>query len=144
MRKCGSVVLFMLLLGIGGPLQAQGPGPGNTVLFAQFECNSAELARVDELFEQVAAPTLNRYVAEGRIIAWGWVGTYVGQDYNRGAYVWASNPVALLADYLPEIQGQSQFADFARLCPRQTISIHNAIQMGPMATGDEREQGPNN
>lgn len=31
MRKCGAVVPFMLLLGIGGPLQAQ--GPGSTVPF---------------------------------------------------------------------------------------------------------------
>jgi hypothetical protein len=69
-------------------------------------------------------------VAEGKLIGWGVLGTYVGGPANRAIYVWAKDPVALLqarAQYLPEIVAKPGWAEVGRLCPHQQISLSNMI-----------------
>ena len=52
-------------------VQAAGPPPkpevGNTVLIAQYHCNPADHARVDQLLKEVTASVLNRMASEGKI-----------------------------------------------------------------------------
>jgi hypothetical protein len=127
----------ILLAATAAYAQTPGPAPiapGNTVLFAQYECDAAQLAKADKLATTLAGPVLNKHVAAGRLLTWGWTGVYLGGPENRAFYVWAKDPVALMqarAVYLPEIQALPDFAAFAQLCPRSTISVHNLIGGAP-------------
>jgi hypothetical protein len=114
------------------PAQAQTPGSmqtpdvGNTVLVAQYECNPADHAKVDRILKDVAAPILNRKVAEGKLLTWGVLATSVGGPATRTIYVWAKDAVGLMkarAEYLPEIMAQPEWSEVARACPTQVVSI---------------------
>ena len=106
------------------------PDVGNTVLIARFQCNTADLARVDQILKDSSGPVLNRMVAEGKIITWGVLATYVGGPDTRSIYVWAKDPVALVkarAEYLPEIQAKPGWSEVARACPVQEVSLNNMV-----------------
>jgi hypothetical protein len=74
---------------------------GNTVLFAAYNCATDELARADALVAEVLAPVLNKHVASGKLLNWGYVGVYIGNHNNRSIYVWATDPVALVQACVP-------------------------------------------
>lgn len=108
--------------------------PGNAVLLAAYKCQADELARADTLVQDVAAPVLNKHVAAGRLLNWGYLSVYIGDQANRSIYVWAANPVALMqarAVYLPELNGNPKFADFVRICGSATITVHNLVTTAP-------------
>jgi hypothetical protein len=103
---------------------------GNTVLFAAYNCATDELARADALVAEVLAPVLNKHVASGKLLNWGYVGVYIGNHNNRSIYVWATDPVALVqacATYLPEVAANPKFNEFNKICGSATITIHNLI-----------------
>ena len=104
--------------------------PGNTVLIAQYECAADQLARADALIAEITTPTLNKFVSNGKIISWGYMGVYVGGKANRMIYLWAADPVALMQarkEYLPELMANSKFPEFTKICGAATITLHNLI-----------------
>ena len=104
--------------------------PGNTVLFAAYNCAADQLARADALVNEVLAPVLNKYVASGKLLNWGYAGVYIGDQSNRSIYVWAADPVALVQarqGYLPEVTANPKFAEFTKICGSATITLHNLI-----------------
>ena len=114
------------------PAQAPRPfiAPGNTVLIAGYNCAADQLARADALITEATAPILNKYVASGKIISWGYLGAVIGTPTNRHIYLWASDPVALMQarqSYLPEIQAQPRFSEFVKICGSATITLSNLI-----------------
>ena len=124
-----------LALTLVAPASTQTPAPaalqpGNTVLIAQYECSPGDVARVDQIIKELTGPVLNRMVAEGKIISWGFLGTYIGGPANRTIYVWAKDPVALLQArgvYLPELMAKPNWAELGRLCPKQQVTLSNLI-----------------
>lgn len=105
---------------------------GNTVLVARYQCNPAELTKVDQALKDLTAPVLNRMVAEGKLISWGVLATYVGGPENRTVYVWAKDPVALMkarSEYLPELMSKPGWSVIAGACTTQETSIHNLTLM---------------
>jgi hypothetical protein len=107
-----------------------GPQPGSAVLIAQYECNPADLAKVDEVMKGTAGPILSRYVAEGKLLTWGFLATTVGGPVNRSIYVWAKDTPSLVTarqSYLPEIMAKPGWAEMARMCPRQQTSLHTMV-----------------
>ncbi len=133
MRDRFAIVAVLLLVGVA-MLPAQTPRPvltaGNTVLIAQYECAADQLSRADALLAEIAAPTLNKFVSNGKIISWGYMGAYVGRKANRTVYAWAADPVALMQarkEYLPELMSNPKFAEFAKVCGAADITIHNLI-----------------
>ena len=116
------------------PIEAQ-IEPNNAILFATYECDQVEVAQADELVADVIAPVLNRYAAEGKILVWGYIAAWIGQDYNRAFYVWASDVAALVdarMEYLTEIQAMPEFAEFAAICEAQSQTIHSLVTGGPV------------
>jgi hypothetical protein len=108
--------------------------PGNTVLVAAYNCAADQLTRADTLVNEVAAPILNRHVTAGKLLNWGYMGVYVGDQNNRSIYVWAADPVALVqarAVYLPEINANQKFQEFVKICGSATITMHNLITTSP-------------
>jgi hypothetical protein len=108
--------------------------PGNTVLVAAYNCAADQLAQADTLVNEVAAPILNKHVTAGKLLNWGYMGVYVGDQNNRSIYVWAADPVALVqarAVYLPEINGNQKFQEFVKICGSATITMHNLITTSP-------------
>lgn len=127
-----AAVLLTLALAKSGSTQPPPAGiqPGNTVLIAQYECSPGDLAKVDQLMKEMAAPVLTKYASEGKILAWGFLGAYIGGPVNRTIYVWAKDPVALLQarqQYLPEIMAKPGWGELGRLCPKQQVSLSNLI-----------------
>jgi hypothetical protein len=116
--------------------QSRPIAPGNTVLMAQYKCQADQLSRADALIREIAAPTLNKYVASGKLLTWGYVGVYIGDQANRSIYVWGSNPVALMqarAEYLPELNSNPKFAEFVRICGSATITLQDLVAGAPSA-----------
>jgi hypothetical protein len=109
------------------PVQLQ---PGNTVLIARYECSPGDLGKVDQLIKESAAVTLNKMVAEGKLLTWGVLAAYVGGPANRTIYVWGKDPVSLLQArqvYLPEVMAKPSFAELGRLCPKQVVTLENLL-----------------
>lgn len=134
-----AVVASLVVLS-ASTLAAQPPRPalqkGNTVLLAGYKCQADQLGRADALVDEIAAPILNKHVSAGRLIAWGYTGVYIGDQVNRQIYVWATDPVALVQArqvYNPEIQANTKFAEFVRLCGSATISVHNLLTVSAPA-----------
>jgi len=106
------------------------PQPGNAVLIAQYECNPADLAKVDQIIKEVAGPVLSRYIAEGKVTTWGLLGVSVGGPVNRTIYVWAKDVPTLVTarqTYLPEIMAKPGWSEMARMCPRQQTAINTMV-----------------
>jgi hypothetical protein len=105
---------------------------GNTVLLSEYECDASQLTRVDALVAKLAAPILDKHIAAGRILTWGWMGVHLGGKANRSFYLWAKDPVALAqarAVYLPEITGQADWTEVAKLCGSPQTALHNLLLM---------------
>jgi hypothetical protein len=116
-----------------GQATPRGIAPGNTVLVAEYDCDASRLDEADQLVAKNVAPILNKHMAAGRIINWGYLGNYLGGSSDRSIYVWAADPVALIQvrqQYLPEIQKQAGFADFSRLCGTGVVTLSNLIIAG--------------
>lgn len=106
--------------------------PGNTVLIASYECAPDQLARADALMNSAVAPVLNKHVAAGRILNWGFLGTVIGTPANRHIYLWAADPVALMQArqvYLPEIQALPAFPEFSKICGAANVTLSNLIAL---------------
>jgi hypothetical protein len=134
----GVLVAMAMVAGLAASAFAQTTrpaiAPGNTVLFAQYQCAADQLTRADALIKEIAEPVLNKHAASGRILTWGYTGVYIGDDYNRTIYVWAADPVALIQvrqAYLPELQANPKFTEMSRICGSAKITIHNLITVGP-------------
>lgn len=130
------ITASLILLPVVASAQAPRPAiaPGNSVLLAEYKCAADQLARADALVNEIAAPVLNKHVAAGRILNWGYIGVYLGDQNNRSVYVWATNPVALIQArqvYLPELAANPKFAEFTKICGSATITIHNLITGAP-------------
>jgi hypothetical protein len=128
------LIMLSALLVAPALTSAQAPRPsiaaGNTVLFAAYNCATDQLTRADALVNEVLAPVLNKYVASGKLLNWGYVGVYIGDQNNRSIYVWAADPVALVQArqvYLPEVTANPKFAEFNKICGSATITLHNLI-----------------
>lgn len=133
------VVVLAASLALGPALAFAQPArppiaPGNTVLVAAYNCQADQLDRADALVKEVATPILNKHVASGALLNWGYLGVYVGNQNNRSIYVWGADPVALLQArkvYLPEINANPKFAEFVKICGSATITLQNLL--GPAA-----------
>jgi hypothetical protein len=128
------VLVLVTLLVAPTLTSAQAPRPsiatGNTVLFAAYNCATDQLPRADALVDEILAPVLNKHVASGKLLNWGYVGVYIGDQNNRSIYVWAADPVALIQArqlYLPEVTANPKFAEFNKICGSATITMHNLI-----------------
>ena len=132
--KAPQLIIAASLILLPAVASAQAPrpaiAPGNTVLLAAFNCAADQLARADTLVNDIVAPVLNKHVAGGRLLSWGYTGVYLGNQNNRSIYVWATNPVALMQArqvYLPELGANPKFAEFTKICGSATITIHDLI-----------------
>lgn len=128
------LLALSVLLVAPGLTSAQAPRPsvatGNTVLFAAYQCAADQLARADALVNEFIAPELNKHVASGKLLNWGYAGVYIGDQNNRSIYVWAADPVALVQArqlYLPALTANPKFAEFSKICGTATITLHNLI-----------------
>jgi hypothetical protein len=128
------LIVLSALLVVPALTSAQAPRPaiatGNTVLFAAYNCAADQLTRADALVNEALAPVLNKHVASGKLLNWGYVGVYIGDQNNRSIYVWAADPVALVQArqvYLPEVNANPKFAEFTKICGSATITVHNLI-----------------
>jgi hypothetical protein len=128
------LIVLSALLVVPALTSAQAPRPaiatGNTVLFAAYNCAADQLTRADALVNEALAPVLNKHVASGKLLNWGYVGVYIGDQNNRSIYVWAVDPVALVQArqlYLPEVNANPKFAEFTKICGSATITVHNLI-----------------
>lgn len=128
------VAALVALSAVTLPAQAPRPvlAPGNTLLLAAYDCAADQLPRADAIMNELTAPILNKYVSSGKLIAWGYMGVYLGSHANRHIYLWASDPAALIQArqaYLPEIQASPKFAEFSKLCGSATVTLHNLISI---------------
>ena len=108
--------------------------PGNTVLLASYACAPDQLARVDAIFNQSVAPILNKHVASGKLLTWGFLATTLGGPANRHIYIWAADPIALLQArqvYLPEIMAAPQFMEYAKACGPAVVTVNNLLAIAP-------------
>ncbi len=124
---------FVLALAGTGSTQTAppaGPQVGNTAFIAQYECSPGDLAKVDRIIKEISAPTLSRMMAEGKVITWALLGTYLGGPANRTIVIWGKDPASLVQarlQYLPEIMAKPAWAELGRLCPRQQTTLVNMI-----------------
>jgi hypothetical protein len=110
--------------------------PGNTVLLAAYTCAPDQLARVDAIVTESVGPILNKHVASGKLISWGFLATSIGGPANRHIYIWAADQVALVQArqvYLPEIMASPRFAEFAKACGSSTVSVSNLVTLSAPA-----------
>ena len=92
--------------------------------------------------QRVLAPVLNKYVASGKLLNWGYAGVYIGDQNNRSIYVWAADPVALVQArqvYLPELTANPKFTEFNKICGSATITMHNLITAAKYAGALKRD-----
>ena len=118
---------------------AQAPrtiAPGNTVLIAAYVCAPDQLSRADAIVTEAVAPILNKHVASGKLISWGYLATSIGGPVNRHIYIWATDQVALVQArqvYLPEIMASPRFAEFAKACGSAAVSVSNLVTLSAPA-----------
>ena len=108
--------------------------PAIQQLFTPEENTPQTVRRADALVNEIAAPILNKHVAAGKLLTWGYMGVYIGNQNNRSIYVWAADPVALVqarVTYLAEINGNPKFQEFVKICGSATITLHNLITTSP-------------
>lgn len=79
------VLLSPALVSAAAPRPAL--APGNSVLLAAYNCATDQLARADAILNEVLAPILDKHVAAGRLLNWGYTGVYLGTQNNRSIYV---------------------------------------------------------
>ncbi len=124
---------FVLALAATGSTQTPPPVAlqvGNTAFIAQYECLPGDLAKVDQIIKEISAPVLSRMMAEGKVVTWALLGTYVGGPANRTIVIWGKDPASLIQarlQYLPEIMAKPAWAELGRLCPRQQTSLNTMI-----------------
>ena len=130
-----SGVLAATALAVSVGVHAQQPAarpiaPGNTVLLASYACSPDQLSRVDAIIKEAVAPILDKHVASGKLLTWGYLATSIGGPANRHIYIWASDQVALVqarAVYLPEIQASPRFAEYGKTCGAATVTVSNLV-----------------
>ena len=131
-----SLVLGLIAAVATATLGAQQPpraiAPGNTVLIAAYTCAPDQFARADAAIKEAVAPILDKHVASGKLLTWGYLATTLGGPANRHIYIWASDPVALIQVrqvYLAEILATPQYAEYSKLCGSATVSLSNLVAM---------------
>ena len=73
---------------------------------------------------------MNKQVAAGKVISWGYIGGYLASQTNRHIYLWAADPVTLIQArqvYLPELLGNPKFMEFVKICGAANVTLHNLI-----------------
>jgi hypothetical protein len=132
--RIGMLAAISLLVAAG--ISAQQPpraiAPGNTVLIATYTCAPDQFARADAAIKESVAPILDKHVASGKLITWGYLATTLGGPANRHIYIWARDPVTLLQArqvYLAEILATPQYAEYSKLCGSATVSLSNLVAM---------------
>ena len=140
MRPSGlALALIVIVTAASSAGSAQAPrmiAPGNTVLTAAYVCAPDQLARADAIVAEGVAPILNKHVASGKLITWGYIATSIGGPANRHIYIWATDQVALVQArqvYLPEIMASPRFAEFAKACGSATVSVSNLVALAAPA-----------
>jgi hypothetical protein len=128
-------VALLVIPASAAMLFAQTPrpiAPGNTVLIASYTCAPDQFARADAAIKESVAPILDKHVASGKLITWGYLATTLGGPANRHIYIWARDPVALMQArqvYLAEIVATPQYAEYSKLCGSSTVSLSNLVAM---------------
>jgi hypothetical protein len=100
MRRFHLVCVALLVISASAAmLFAQTPrpiAPGNTVLIASYTCAPDQFARADAAIKESVAPILDKHVASGKLITWGYLATTLGGPANRHIYILARDAVALM------------------------------------------------
>lgn len=132
-----ALVLLVVTIAAVGRAQAPRPiAPGNTVLIASYVCAPDQFSRVDAIIAEAVAPILNKHVASGKLITWGYLATTLGGPTNRHIYIWASDPIALMQArqlYLPEIMASPRFAEYAKSCGSAVVTLNNLVTLAAPA-----------
>jgi hypothetical protein len=136
MRRTHLLCIALLVISASAAmLVAQTPrpiAPGNTVLIATYTCAPDQFARADAAIKESVAPVLDKHVASGKLITWGYLATTLGGPANRHIYIWARDPVTLIQArqvYLAEILATPQYAEYSKLCGSATVSLSNLVAM---------------
>jgi hypothetical protein len=136
MRRTHLLCIALLVISASAAmLFAQTPrpiAPGNTVLIATYTCAPDQFARADAAIKESVAPVLDKHVASGKLITWGYLATTLGGPANRHIYIWARDPVTLIQArqvYLAEILATPQYAEYSKLCGSATVSLSNLVAM---------------
>lgn len=131
-----AAIAVAVSVGVSAQQAARSIAPGNTVLLASYACAPDQLTRVDAIVNQAVAPVLNKHVASGKLLTWGFLATTLGGPANRHIYIWAADPVALLQArqvYLPEIMAAPQFAEYAKACGPAVVTVSNLVAVAAPA-----------
>lgn len=95
-----STVAFGLLLSMGGlatPAQAQDEDPTVGVLY--WKCDYAEMEKIEQIADSVAAPIYQELVDEGEIMNWGMMTHQWGDPWNVVFYITAADTPSFLDAY---------------------------------------------
>jgi hypothetical protein len=86
-----------------------------------YSCKISDEARADEIFEELFAPVLNKYVEDGKLASWGWQSHVIGGWFRRLQTMTATDYETLLAvrqEALDVIYAEDSElgAEFAEIC----------------------------
>lgn len=123
-------ITLALALIVPGPLAGQDAFP--SVYASYFECDPQRQARVDSLTRQTFAPLFDRWVADKKVMAWGWQSHNLGGPWSRLSYFVAPNRDAALEmqrGMLTELRTKhgKALAEFNSICPSHDDYIWNGI-----------------
>ena len=121
-RSMGAVLALSLL---AFPALAQDEDAERYTYATYFHCDAALESRADSIMKR-DAPILDGLVADGTILAWGWLSHHTGGDWRRIRYHQAASPEAAMEALgamnaaIAEVHGEDDPANavFAEACPR--------------------------
>lgn len=100
-----------------------------------FECNPAGEQRADALMRQTFFPIQDRYVADKRLVGWGWLAHNLGGHWRRAGFMVGSSLDAVLdgqSAVLKEMQARrKEFAELGAICPRHEDYIWRQVTSSP-------------
>jgi hypothetical protein len=94
---------------------------GKVGMSVYYSCEISGEARADEIFDELFAPVLNKYVEDGKLSSWGWQSHIIGGWFRRLQTITADDYATLLAarqEALDTVyaEGSKLGAEFAEIC----------------------------
>lgn len=100
---------------------SSGKGRGEAGFSVYYGCNQSKEERADEIMAKDFAPLLDKYVAEGKFMSWGWSSHWVGGEFRRLQTMTAKDHKSLLkarGELIDEMyaEGSAAGAEFSEIC----------------------------
>ena len=129
--------LATVLAALGtAPLAAQEAAPTPGVVVSMQQCNPASLQMMRTEFEQYWAPVLRRAVTDGRLLDWGLMEHFWGDEYNQVIYYVTPDVMtavqtasAVLGEVIAASPG-NVMEDFGERCTAHKDNIYRLVMSG--------------